>query len=147
LARVPLGQIDNPDAWQKYHQGSFSSNGRGGLSTPVISPPQGEAYSALVSVSWNNHLQMPIASFETGTGFWLASSPDGINWGGYQKIADFPEAHDKRRDGSNWYSYPTLLSFDTGNQFVTSNKGVLIYSKGLFKQSPHQMEIREFNIS
>jgi len=147
LARIPLGQIDNSDAWQKYHQGSFSSSGKGGLSTPVIKPPEGEIYSALASVSWNNRLQKPIASFETGTGFWLTTSPDGINWNKHQKIADFPEAYDKRKLGSNWFSYPTLLSLNTGNQFITSDKGILIYSKGSYNQSPHQMKIREFNIS
>lgn len=147
LARAPLGQIDNPDAWQKYHQGAFSSSGKGGLSTPVISPSEGEAYSALVSVSRNNSMQKFLASFETGSGFWLASSPDGFNWENHQKIANFPEAHDQRKVGSNWFSYPTILSFDTGNQFVTSDKGVLVYSKGRFNETPHQMRIREFNIS
>ena len=147
LARVPLGQIDNPDAWQKYYQGSFSSSGKGGISTSVIEPPEEEVYSALASVSWNNRLQKPIASFETGTGFWLTSSSDGINWKDYQKIADFPESHDKRKVGSNWFSYPTLLSLDTGNQFVTSDKGILVYGKGSFNETPHQMKMREFNIS
>lgn len=147
LARVPLGQIDNPDAWQKYHLGSFSSSGKGGLSTAVIEPPVGEVYSALASVSWNNRLQKFISSFETGTGFWLASSADGINWRNHQKIADFPEAHDKRTNGSYIFSYPTLLSFDTGDQFVTGNKGVLIYGKGVYSTSSNQMKMREFNIS
>jgi hypothetical protein len=146
LARAPLGQIDNPDAWQKFNQGSFSSSGKGGLSTPVIIPPQGETYSALASVSFNSSLHKNIVSFETGTGFWLAESSDGLSWANNQKIAGFPEAHDKRHDGSNWFSYPTLLSFDTGNQFETSNRGVLIYSKGSYNTSPHQMKFREFNI-
>lgn len=147
LARVPLGQIDNPDAWQKFNNGSFNS-GSGGLSTPVISPPYGEVYSALSSVSWNEKTGKYISSFEGGTGFWLATSQDGITYKNYQKIADFPQAYDKVVSGSTRFSYPSLLSLDTNDQFVTSDKGVLVYSKGVFNSSgSNQMKIREFNIT
>lgn len=147
LARVPLGQIDNPDAWQKFNNGSFNSGSRG-TSSPVISPPYGEIYSAIPSVSWNEKIGKYIASFEGGTGFWLTTSPDGITWKKYQKIADFPQAYDKVISGSTRFSYPTLLSLDTNDQFVTSSKGVLVYSKGVFNSSgSNQMKIREFNIT
>ena len=147
LARVPLGQINNPDAWQKYNSGAFNS-GSGGASSPVISPPYGEIYAAIPSVSWNEKVGKYVASFEGGTGFWLATSIDGVSWKNYQKIADFPQAYDKVVSGSTRFSYPTLLSLDTNDQFVTSNKGVLVYSKGVFNSSgSNQMKIREFNIS
>lgn len=147
LARAPLGQIDNPDAWQKFNNGSFNS-GSEGASSPVISPPYGEVYSATPSVSWNEKIGKYTASFEGGTGFWIATSQDGIIWKNYQKIAEFPQAYDKVVSGTTRFSYPTLLSLDTNNQFVTSNKGVLVYSKGVFNSSgSNQMKIREFIIS
>lgn len=147
LARVPLGQIDNPDAWQKFNSGSFNS-GSGGASSPVISPPWGEVYVAIPSVSWNKKNEKYIASFEGGTGFWLATSPDGISWKNYQKITEFPQAYDKVVSGSTRFSYPTLLSLETNDQFVTSDKGVLVYSKGIFDSTgSNQMKIREFNIT
>ena len=147
LARAPLGQIDNPNAWQKHNNGEFSSTGSKGLSTPVIIPQPDEVYVAIPSVSFNNHIGKFIATFEGSSGFWLSTSVDGISWQGHQKIVEFPQAHDKVVSGSSRFSYPTLLSLNTNNQFVTGNTGELIYSRGVYDKSPNQMKVREFNIS
>lgn len=147
LARVPLSQIEDPYAWRKNYYGGFDSNALGGMSSPVIAPEWGEAYTALPSVSWNDHIGKYLSVFETSTGFNLATSGNGIDWANHQQIAAFPEAHNERKTGSTWYSYPSLLSPDTGDQFVTGNKGILVYSAGIYGVSANKMKIREFSIT
>jgi hypothetical protein len=146
LARAPLSGLSNPDSWQKYYNGDFVSSGRGGLSTPVITRPNGETYAAQAGVSWNTKLNKYLTTFETGKGFWVATSFDGLTWESPQQIAYSPQEHDKRTEWVNWFSYPTLISLATGNQFVTDDNGALVYSKGSFSQTPTEMKFREFTI-
>ena len=145
LARAPLDHLNDPVSWSKYHNGSFCTKGIGGESSPVILTPEGEVYSSLASVSWNQKLEKYLCVFETGTGFWVASSKDATEWSSGQKIANFPTSHEKRRAGDYWYSYPSLISEEVESG-TTSETGYLVYSKGEYLTEPHQMVTRQFAI-
>ena len=148
VAKAPLSQVDNPDAWKKWNNGSFSSPGLGGQASPIVTSPEGAA--ALISVSWDTKLNKFLAilerGYETNPGFYITTSPDGLNWGEQQMIARFPKTHSYREFGDIWYSYPTLIS-ETKNQFITNGEGVLLCSKGRWQERAHKGVLIPFKIA
>jgi hypothetical protein len=135
LAKAPLSQIDNPDAWQKLND-----------DRPVIVPPEGEIYAAIANVSFNTKLGEYLALFETTNGFWLVTSRDGVTWEDYQQITQFPEAANARTHGTEMDSYATLLSFNSDDPLKTTAGGYMVYAKGHFQRDPFMAVSRTFEI-
>lgn len=149
LARAPLGQNGMPGTWEKYTGQGFRQVGLGGESTPVLWPFEWDKkiyYTANPSVSFNEYLKKYLAIFETNIGFFAAVSTDGILWGSYKMIFEFPaDTTIPKNIGDIWHSYPTLLSENTGTDMITGKTGYLYYSRGIFGQD-HQLVRRSFVI-
>lgn len=148
VAKAPLAQIANPNAYQKWHNGSFGPKGLGGESTPILLPQAADmAYTALASPSWNTHLNKFVMICETGAGFAACTSDNGLEWSAPQIIVPFPEPHNKRTRGADWYSYPTLIDPHAQNDRETGKDNVLLYSVGKYQTSPHHAFSQAFSFS
>jgi hypothetical protein len=93
LARSPVSAGGRPGTWRKFLEGSFSQPGLGGKETPVIGMQKIQADAHNPSVVYVEPFRkyvmvfccLAYADFETKradrSGFYLASSDDGITWG------------------------------------------------------------------
>lgn len=145
VARAPIDEIMNPSAWLKYQDGTFSSEGLGGASSAVVRPQSTtDHYAAICSVSWNTYLNKYLMSYETEVGVYFTTSDDGLTWGDHKQIVDFTT---RFNTDSDWASYFTPLSFDTGNQFVTGQSGVLVFRRMINKISLNTMYAMSFSFS
>lgn len=145
LARAPLADIENPDAWEKHTAQGFI---KGSESKPLFDFPDNSkvVYLALPSVSYNAELNSFLMVAETNYGFILSKSADGLNWENFQALAAFPQPQTKRQNNDVWYSYPTLLS-DTDTDQFSKRKGWLYYSKGVWGSGPHTPHRKSFRIT
>ncbi len=148
LSRVPLGQMENPVAWERYnHESGFVVN-QPDQATPLISPHLiGEEahYCALPNVSFNTFLEKYLMIFETDTGFYLTTSEDGETWAPAEVAMAFPQPKSEVQTGEDWYSYPTFLS-ETNSQMETTDRGWLVFSKGQLNRAPHRAYQRELQL-
>lgn len=149
LARARVASNGMPGTWEKYTENGFTEKGLGGKSSPVILPPSWDKeiyYTANPSISYNAYLKKYLAIFETNIGFFAGLSTDGINWGSYKMIFEFPlDTTLPKNIGDVWYSYPTLLSENTPTDMITGKTGYLYYSRGIFGQD-HGLVSRPFII-
>lgn len=114
---------------------------------PVPNNIDNAVYSALPSISWNNHLGKYLMVFETNVGFAQATSLDGLNWSDPELILEFPQPQSERETTDIWLSYPTLLSDDSeANDHTTGKTGRLYYSKGYWSTTSHNMVSVPFEI-
>lgn len=146
LARSPVSRRGEAGSWEKYTLDGFKKITEGLKSQPVIQAPEEAGYSALPSVSYNTKLGKMLAVFETNVGFFAGISDDGIKWSELIKIAEFPQTMGARRTGDTWYSYPSLLSFESESDQVTGESGVLFYSKGEWNRGAHFLHFRPFKM-
>lgn len=147
LAQAPVESNGLPGSWKKFYNGRFESAGLGGPSNPVISPLDQNDYSALPGVSWNTYLHRFIALSESKDGFYLSISKDAINWSKSTKLLEAQTANNNTQTGQVWNSYPTLLSPAKSSDRETDENMLLIYSEGLWQQTPHSMRIRSIKFS
>ncbi len=149
LARSPIASNGMPNTWEKFTDDGFKNVGAGGKSIPVIAPFKFEKtiyYTANPSISYNIYLKKYLAIFETNIGFFMATSTDGIEWGSYELIYEFPADTTKpKKNGDIWYSYPTYISENTPSDMVTAKEGYLYFGRGVFGED-HQLVRRKFNI-
>lgn len=145
VARAEVLASGDLGEWKKHvkrdNKNQFIEPGIDGDCDPVIMAPQENIYAALASISYNSNLGKLLAVFETAKGFWSCTSSDGINWGSYQQLMEFPGDENK-----NWYSYPSLLSLDQSSDTRTSDKGILVYAKKTPTQTSHRLAYRQFVI-
>lgn len=120
MARVPVDQIFNPSAYQKWNNGSFSTPGIGGTSTAVMKRDanQGMTFVSNPGVSWNTYLQSYLSIARANNGFYFYTSPDGINWSTPKKIA-----------GTDSYIYPSLMDFSQNSDMTTDQNFELWYGR------------------
>jgi hypothetical protein len=105
-------------AFQKYYNGSWSQPGLGGLSSPLEAPNPANAW---VAVSYNTHIgeYVMVSSqwMPDGGDLYMATSPDGVNFGPRQAVAVDPGEQfypsifgtgpDPRITGDSFYVYYT----------------------------------------
>lgn len=131
LAKVSLGEAENPDAWMRYNRERGFIPAIENVTTAVVLPSEGAVWAALPSVSWNESLSKWLMVYESNDGFYRTVSDDGLNWGGVERVFEFPKTRlDSNNPGDVWYSYPTYISPEMNNDQVTGNKGLLIYARG-----------------
>jgi hypothetical protein len=149
LARSALSDNGMPGTWKKRTAAGFTTEGIGGKSDPVIAPSRTESlasYTALPSISYNTHLKRYLAVFEKRTGFFTATSRDGIEWTNMKEFFAFPKDTTlQKENGDIWYSYPTYLSDSTLSDTITGKTGYLYYSRGIFGDT-HYMVRRTFSL-
>ncbi|OGY16114.1 MAG: hypothetical protein A2785_00820 [Candidatus Chisholmbacteria bacterium RIFCSPHIGHO2_01_FULL_49_18] len=136
VAKAPLHDVANPEAWKKWDGTGFNAPGLGGIPEPVVVAQQG--YSALPCISWNTKLKKLLMITEQDEGFYSQTSDNYIHWSEPQLFARFTQKHSRRQVENTWYSYPTLISPDTGDQFVTSGRGFLFVSRGTWNVNAHR---------
>jgi len=150
VAKTKIETVNNPNTWQKFNGRDFGAPGITDQSTAVISPAVDReklAYCALPDVSYNQYLNRWLALFETMDGFYTCTSADLLHWENYQNVFPFPKPRDKQERGDNWFSYPTLISPDCSSDRITDQNGILIYSKGQFEKTPHNMYFSPFRLT
>ena len=152
VARVSSANLDSPSAWKKFNAATgWTGQGLNGSSTAVIHRAElGDqtVYASLPHVSYNTKLHRYLALWTSRSGFYTASSTDGLNWAETKQIWAFPEgsADECGHGNTIWYSYASLLSPSEASQQVSSDNGYLYYARGECNQ-PHQMVRRSFHIS
>jgi hypothetical protein len=126
VARAPLAQMVSNSLngmttpFTKYHNGSWSQPGRGGMASPLEAGNPANWWS---SVSYNDYLdQLVLVSSQwqsggTGPDLYLATSSDGVNWSARQPLVlDAGEqmyptiigtADDPQISGQSFYVYYT----------------------------------------
>lgn len=103
---------------------------------PVIPVPEGSklVYTALPHLSWNTELNQYICEGESDNGFWMATSPDLLNWSNPEIIYDFTQRggkpHSILQAGEKWDSYPTALDESKPNSQITGKNGIFYHSSG-----------------
>jgi hypothetical protein len=128
VARAPLADLVSNSLngiktpFMKYHNGSWSQPGRGGLSS-ALEP--GNPANWWSSVSYNEYLdQMVLVSSQwqsggTGPDLYLATSPDGVNWSARQPLVlDAGEQ-----------MYPTIIGTGADPQ-ITGQSFYVYYTDG-----------------
>jgi hypothetical protein len=149
-ARASVASDGVPGAWQKYSNGAFSAPGFGGLGSIVINqpPPDGATtiYAGSPSVSFNSSLGRYLTAFQSATGFYVASSDDGIAWDTPRLVWQVGDLNTTETTGSPWVAYPTLLSPDESSQETTAESGFLYYARGKPGASDHSMARQRFAI-
>lgn len=139
LSKMSLNKLGDPQAVQKYSQAGWLPATEG-KADPVVSPTTPEmVYTALPSVSYNERLGRYLMTLEAQDGFHIATSSDGVNWTPPQRFFDFPSPQFPIVSGTTWYSYPTFVSPETGDHTKTTQKGYLVYSKGVRNGALHTM--------
>jgi len=128
LARAPLDAVDDPAAWTKWHEGSFSTPGAGGASSAVVERPgDGDVtvFAGNPSVSWNTHLGQYVLVHESADGYWWTRSDQLTDWGPAERFlaTDAPALA-----GTTFVSYPTLLSAGPGGDQVTDRDAHLYFA-------------------
>lgn len=124
-ACAPLIDVDNLQSWRLLADGTFSARAIDGVGTPVVSrPTEDHSYAAIPGVSWNTHLNKYVMVFESGKGFLVTTSQDGISWDTGKLVFSFPP-----ENSNHWYRYPTLLS-PKKDHTITDKIGWLYYGKG-----------------
>ncbi|SSC24174.1 Domain of unknown function DUF4185, partial [Klenkia terrae] len=125
LARAPLDAVDDPAAWQKWHDGAFSTPGDGGASTAVVTRP-GDGDVTVVaggpSLSWNTHLERYLLVFQTADGFWWTHSTTLTDWA---EAVQFLGLDAPSVAGAAFVAYGTLLSPGAPNDQVTGRDSYL----------------------
>lgn len=103
---------------------------------PVIPVPESSdfIYTALPHLSWNTELKQYICEGESDTGFWMATSPDLLNWSKPEIVYDFSQRggkpHSILKAGEKWDSYPTALDESKPNSQITGKNGIFYHSSG-----------------
>ncbi|SDP69707.1 protein of unknown function [Klenkia soli] len=125
LARAPLASVDDPTAWVKWHEGSFSTPGSGGDSTAVVTRPgDGDetVFAGGASLSWNTELQRYLLVFQSADGFWWTHSADLTGWAESQRFLpnDAPAL-----DGARFVAYGSLLTPGEDTDQVTGRESYL----------------------
>jgi hypothetical protein len=128
VARAPLADLVNNSLsgiktpFMKYHNGSWSQPGRGGLASPL---EQGNPANWWSSVSYNEYLdQLVLVSSQwqaggTGPDLYLATSSDGVNWSARQPLVlDAGEQ-----------MYPTIIGTGADPQ-ITGQSFYVYYTDG-----------------
>jgi hypothetical protein len=128
VARAPLADVISNSlsgmstSFNKYHDGSWSQPGRGGLSSPLEAGNPANWWS---SVSYNNYLdQLVLVSSQwqasgTGPDLYMATSSDGVNWSARQPLVlDAGEQ-----------MYPTIIGTGADPQ-VTGQSFYVYYTDG-----------------
>jgi hypothetical protein len=149
VARAPIDRSTEPAAWRKFHDGAFGSPGIGGESTAVIrrpDPPRETVYAASATVAYNRAVGRFVAVFETSVGFFAAESADGLAWGKAQVVHPFPTPRTRRRPGSVWYGYPSLIGPSEPSSLTVAARGYLYYARGVFEREAHRMMRRPMAI-
>lgn len=146
LARSPVGRDGAPGSWEKWHDGSFSTPGLGGKSTPVMERPAPVAqtvWAANVSVSYNAGLHRYLSVFQTAIGFYYATSDDLTSWQIRGVVFPFGDDNDQLKRGQTWYSYPSYLSPGEPDDRHTQSSGYLYYAKAKWQVTDHTMYRRK----
>ena len=138
LARAPLSGGLLPGTWQKYYQGGWEQPGLGGLTTPTLlaptpfistDPSLSNEMAGIPSVTWNTVFDRYVAVFTTMTGFWYATSPDGIEWSdGEQLLKHKVLVTTGRQPNEAWVYYPTLIDPQASSDGFSSTEGFLYYA-------------------
>lgn len=138
LARAPLSGGLLPGTWQKYYNGQWNQPGLGGFTsptlvapTPIISidPTLSNEFAGLPSVTWNTAFNRYVAIFTTMTGFWYATSPDGIQWSnGKQLLKHKVLITTGREPNEAWVYYPTLIDPQASSDGYSATDGILYYA-------------------
>jgi hypothetical protein len=147
LARTKISPDGSLGTFEYLTANGFYENAT--IMKPVITIPEGSdaGYVSLPSVSFNKYLNQYLAVFETNTGFYSATSMDGINWNNEQLFLSFVQPQSNRQEGDSWISYPTLLSDNSEKtDGVTENKGNLYYGKGVWPNIAHQLTTAPFEL-
>ena len=147
LARTKIPSDGSPGTFEYLTANGFYENAA--IMKPVIIIPEGSdaGYVSLPSVSFNKYLNQYLAVFETNTGFYSATSMDGISWNNEQLFLSFVQPQSDRQEGDSWISYPTLLSDNSEKtDGVTENKGNLYYGKGVWPNIAHQLTTVPFEL-
>lgn len=103
---------------------------------PVIPVPEGSQliYTALPHLSWNKELNQYMCEGESDNGFWMATSPDLLNWSKPEIVYDFSKRggkpHSILNAGEKWDSYPTALSEEYPSSQITGKNGIFYHSSG-----------------
>lgn len=148
LARATKKSNGLPGSWEKYHKGRFEKGDMDGKSTPVITPVEAGDYASMPGVSWNSNLQRFLAIFESGDGFYLTTSVDCIDWTKAVPLLKTKTSNSKGlQKGDIWNGYPTLWSPHRPNDQETDDNMLLVYSEGVWEESPHSMRIRKVKLS
>lgn len=151
LARASFNLATTPGSYEKWHNGSFSTPGLGGESTPIISRPEPVSESVFVSlanISFNTYLNRYLLLFQASNGFYTTLSTDGIFFDTPQMIPiTFPRNLGNLITGDVWYYYATLISPNAPGAWETNQTGYLYYSKGQHNAVYHTMYRRPFTLN
>ena len=138
LARAPMSGELMPGTWQKYYQGKWEQPGLGGLTSPTLLTPMpvvavdrtlSNEFAGIPSVTWNTAFNQYVAVFTTMTGFWYATSPDGIEWSdGRQLLKHKVLVTPDRAVDEAWLYYPTLIDPQASSDGYSASEGILYYA-------------------
>ena len=156
IARAPLSSGLLPGTWEKWYQGNWTQPGLGGRASQTLATPTPQwspdpeisnEFAAIPSVTWNTAFNIYIAVFTTMTGFWYATSPDGMRWSdGEQLLKHKVFISSNRSPDEAWVYYPTLIDPTALTDGYSSTTGLLFYA---FTPTgfAHEMMGREVKIS
>lgn len=152
LTRSPVTSNGAPGSWMKWNNGAFSQPGLGGVGTAVITrgaPAASTIFAGLPAVSWNAYLGRYLALVQSVTGFYYATSADGITWSATLPLLLTPSANDASlATGAPWVAYPSFISADQPSQMVTGRTGYLYYARGFMGGNPpHHMVRRSVTVA
>jgi hypothetical protein len=134
-ARVPLSEVTNPEAWQRWNGTDFSQSSLDArFSRVVISPSTNGVYSALPNVITDPNTGTRYVIYEENHRYAIKKLINAatMEFSEDQTLATFPDVENKYNPGHPWYSYPSFIHPEAQNpqEFVTGTPGLFVYSRG-----------------
>lgn len=134
VARARISDGLGPGTWWKYNNGNWDEPGLSGRATTVIRIPEPireNDFAGIPTVTWNPELGLYVAVFTTYTGFWWASSDDGVRWSEAGHLLDGKSMITPGLTSSDfWYYYPSLIDPRADEDGRSAKSSILYYSKG-----------------
>jgi hypothetical protein len=134
VARARIADGLGPGTWWKYFEGSWSQPGLGGRATTVIPVPEPireNDFAGIASVTWNSDFNLFVGVFTTYTGFWWATSKDGVAWSKAEQLLIGKSMITPNLGPEDyWYYYPSLIDPSADEDGRSARQSILYYSKG-----------------
>ena len=151
VARARIEDGLGPGTWWKYFNGTWNQPGINGRATTVIDVPlpwSENDFAGIPTVAWCEEYRTYLIVFTTYTGFWWATSADGVNWSeSRQLLRGMSMISPGVTPDTVWYYYPSLIDPKADEDGRAGRNSILYFSKGGPTQSATNWFGRKLKIS
>ena len=151
VARARIEDGLGPGTWWKLFNGTWSQPGIGGRATTVIDVPLPwleNDFAGISTVAWCEEYDTYVIVFTTYTGFWWATSTDGVNWSeARQLLRGASMISPGLTPDAIWYYYPSLVDPMADEDGRAGQNSILYFSKGGPTQSSTNWFGRKLSIT